>query len=91
MTTDCNLCQMDVPHMHPKKYKLDYFKPTGKWYTEETVEWPEDPDHYSKFAPLDKMRSQTRLRGMICVAIETPLGFPLMDNPHRDLLKNVDY
>lgn len=142
---DCNLCHMDIPHMHeneqPKympvkavfnnvmrreqiklredmltmmggtlypgmireqiaelqaleiktRFTLVYFKPSGKWYTEEEVEWPEDPNHYMKYASLENVRPRDRLRGMICVALETPFGHPLMDNPHSDLLKDVDH
>ena len=60
------------------KVHVQFFKPSGKWYTDEEIEWPEDPSHYTRWAPFDSILPAGRLRGMVAVCIRTPWGFPAM-------------
>ncbi len=62
------------------KVNITYFKPrSGKYYiTDENVEWPKDPEHYSGFIPFSSL---VRIKDMIAVCMENPLGFPQMHVP----------
>ncbi len=60
------------------KVLIYYFKSSGKFYTEEETEWPEDPKHYDGWAHFDTI---VRLRTMHAVCIETPLGHPVFTKP----------
>ncbi len=58
------------------KVTVHYFKPSGKWYCDdEDVEWPAAMTHYSGWASFDDI---VRLKDMVAVCIDTPLGFPHM-------------
>lgn len=61
----------------PTQFKLVYFKTSGKFYAAEMTEWPEDPSHWTGYAPLSSVRKLSK--SLICVAMETPLGYPMMD------------
>lgn len=63
----------------PTRVTIHYFKPSGKWYCDdENVEWPRDPEHYSGWQPIAQL---ARLKDMIAVCLESPLGFPQMALP----------
>lgn len=65
------------------KVSITYFKLTGKYYTtDENVEWPPDTSHYSGWAPF---KTLVRIKDMVAVCMETPLGFPHMYSPTRPL------
>ena len=64
--------------------RVDFFKPSGKYYTTEAIEWlPTDED---KSYPVDifkyslREHLQGRLKDMVAVCLETEFcaGFPLM-------------
>lgn len=64
------------------KIAVHFFKSSGKWYTEETVEWQK-----TEFLPHDNMsislrkhfeETPNRLRDMIAVCIEVPDYCPIM-------------
>jgi hypothetical protein len=57
---------------------ITYFKDTGKYYTEEKEKWYRDPTHYSKWKKFDDV---PRIKDMLAVCIDTPLGFPHIRQP----------
>ncbi len=63
------------------KVVISYFKPSGKWYTDdEDVDWPRDPLHYSGWATLQSLH---RIKTMFAVCMENPLGFPQFSKPRE--------
>jgi hypothetical protein len=74
------------------KVVITYFKPSGKYYCQdEDAEWPEDPTHFTKWAPFEAV---ARIKGMIAVCMESPLGYPQFVYPQeapalRDVITNA--
>lgn len=63
----------------PVLVEITYFKRSGKYYcTDEGVEWPRDPNHYSGWAPFSSLH---RIKEMYAVCMEGPLGFPHFSHP----------
>ena len=63
------------------KVTITYFKSSGKYYTEDDdVEWPEDPTHYNGWKPFKDL---VRIRSMIAVCMDTPMGFPIVQPPQE--------
>jgi hypothetical protein len=61
------------------KVSIHYFKPSGKWYTQDdNVEWPTDAVYYTGFAPFTSLH---RIKSMFAVCMENPLGFPQFSRP----------
>lgn len=70
-----------MPNTIAKIVTIHYFKSSGKWYcSDEDVEWPSDADHYTKWAPFE---SVVRLKDMVAICMETPMGYPQM-SPKTD-------
>jgi hypothetical protein len=71
---------------NPKMVRVDFFKPSGKWYTTEAVEFGiEDEDLNRRFLDALKLHlrrpdGQLRLAGMWAVCLEpySDHPFPLM-------------
>ena len=59
------------------KVRVDFFKDSGKWYTEETLEIPHDLDAWKVHEYLPK----DRLVEMAAVCMNGPWGFPIMIPP----------
>lgn len=72
------------------KVLVQFFKPYGKWYTSETIEWQADPGHHTKWKPFDTVLPKDRLLGMVAVCIDSPLGFPVM-RPSEDFETHDDF
>lgn len=65
-------------HVTGVKVTITYFKPSGKYYTEEETDWPVDPAHWTKWKPFEDV---VRIKNMIAVCIDAPHGFPQMHVP----------
>jgi hypothetical protein len=62
------------------QYVVTYFKQSGKYYTEESVEWPKGT--LGIHVPLSSVH---RIKDMHAVCIDSPFGFPQFSpSPERD-------
>jgi len=65
----------------PKTHTITYFKPSGKYYCEDTgVVWPTDKPDHSGFNPLHTFQ---RIRDMYAVCMDAPHGFPQFSKPQE--------
>lgn len=67
-------------HVTSVKVLITYFKPSGKYYTEEEVEWPTDSSHWTEWKAFEDV---ARIKNMIAVCMVAPHGFPQMHVPPR--------
>jgi hypothetical protein len=61
-----------------KQYEIVYFKPSGKYYTDEKVTWPKDAPDHSGWNPLSTFH---RIKEMYAVCMDAPHGFPQFSPP----------
>ena len=61
------------------KVSVEFFKPTGKWYTTEEIEWIEIKGKTGNYVLRHSLRASLNgLYGMWAVCLDNPRGFPLM-------------
>ena len=72
----------------PSMVRVDFFRPSGKWYTTESIKWIEwshqkDGDIYKIFKQSLDEQLKGRLSEMVAVCLEPyhELSFPLMIFP----------
>ena len=74
-----NRCITHVERDDAARVTIHYFKPgSGKWNTDREIEWPRDPEHYTRWRSFEKV---TRLPDLVAVCIDTPLGYPVLGYP----------
>lgn len=62
-----------------KRCTVTYFKPSGKFYTEDKdVQWLADPDDCEKWQRFEDV---VRIKDMIAVCFDSPHGYPQMYVP----------
>lgn len=62
------------------KINVEFFKPSGKFYTEETVEVPDEVRAW-EVRPHIRKHLGDRLRGCSAYVSARPFGFPMMLHP----------
>lgn len=60
-----------------KKYSVSFFKPSGKWYTDEDIEIPQGMFVWEA-RDVIKKHLAGRLVGMTAVLLDGPWGYPAM-------------
>lgn len=59
-----------------KSWRVFFFKPSGKYYTEEWVQMDETAHPWNFGDILESYLESKRLRGMTAVVLDGPWGFP---------------
>lgn len=77
------------------KIEVQFFKPSGKWYTDELVEWQENggslPHDQMSYSLRKHFEEQPgRLSGMIAVCFDVPDYCPIMGRWDGKILNSLE-